>query len=317
MSGAWLAGAAGYVDGHIGWENLAHQHPTELAALMAGIFAPLALLWLLVAYFRQANSQRHLAFALKQLHWQARKSAEQTETIVRALAETQDHERHAASLQVLDRSLADLQSLAARLTLGFGRLAPRDQSAYWRMTKAGDRFAFFNCLLGDDPASLERRDDMTIRLQESPDLRPLIEDYVQLQERLADFAAKRQIDPLLREGLEHGPPAKLRALLLSVLRSEPQPEVPQPLQAQTSNPSAALTAHRVAQVLWPQGVAKQAFSPSVQPPANAQATPPPVEARKEEADRPADSEAPAPSPSPGNVTPFSPLAPGFPRHPGP
>ncbi|MBF0356914.1 MAG: hypothetical protein HQL43_16940, partial [Alphaproteobacteria bacterium] len=146
-SGAWLLGAAGYVDGHIGWENLAHQHPSELAALMAGVFAPLALLWLLVAYFRQASAQRQLAFALKQLHWQARKSAEQTETIVRALAETQDHERHAASLEVFDRAMADLQSLAARLAVGFGLLPPSDLPACWRMARAGDRFLFFRTLL--------------------------------------------------------------------------------------------------------------------------------------------------------------------------
>lgn len=305
LSGAWLLGAGTYVDGHIGWENLTHQHPTELAALMAGIFAPLALLWLLVAYFRQASAQRQLAFALKQLHWQARKSAEQTETVVRSLAETQEHERHAAALALTDRALADLQSLAARLNMGFGLLEPRQLPGLWRASRAGDRFLFFRTLMGAESAFDDRRDDLTGRLVAAPDLKPLIVDFIQMQDRLADFAAKNAINPMLRDALVQGPPAKLSSLLLSVLRAEPPTPQAQPAPAQSANPSAALMAHQVAKVLWPEG-ALPAPSAAQPPPANPEAavTPP--------------SQAPegdAKSAS-GNVMPFSPLAPGFPRHPG-
>ncbi|MFA6021406.1 MAG: hypothetical protein WC722_14165 [Rhodospirillales bacterium] len=307
LSGAWLLGAGTYVDGHIGWENLTHQHPTELAALMAGIFAPLALLWLLVAYFRQASAQRQLAFALKQLHWQARKSAEQTETVVRSLAETQEHERHAAALALTDRTLADLQSLAARLAVGFGRIEASHLPVFWRASRAGDRFLFFRTLLGSESALDDTRADLIGRLGTAPDLKPLIVDFIQMQDRLADFATKNAIHPMLRDALAQGPPAKLSSLLLSVLRAEPPTPQVQPAPAQSANPSAALMAHQVAKVLWPEG-ALPAPSAAQPPPANHEA---------------AASPAP-PSPAPegeaksasGNVMPFSPLAPGFPRHPG-
>lgn len=314
LSCAWLLGAGTYIDGHIGWENLGHQHPSELAALMAGVFAPLALLWLLVAYFRQASAQRQLAFALKQLHWQARKSAEQTETIVRALSETQDHERHTAALEVIDRALADLQSLAAHLAVGLGACLPGDVNGLWRVTKSGDRFAFFRAILDVETDVDEIKPRFAARLQDMPELRQPLTDFVQLQERLADFAAKRAIDPLLREGLEYGPPAKLRTLLLAVLRAEPAlASSPQPGRAEGANPSAALLAHQVAKVLWPQGAGPQDFHqpmPANNPP------PPAVVPPEPPAPLPASSEAPAEAAS-GNVMPFSPLTPGFPRPPGP
>lgn len=309
LSGAWLLGAGGYVDGHIGWENLTHQHPTELAALMAGIFAPLALLWLLVAYFRQASAQRQLAFALKQLHWQARKSAEQTETVVRSLAETQEHERHAAALALADRALADLQSLAARLTVGFGRLEPRQLPSFWRASRAGDRFLFFRTLMGPESALDDMRIDLTGKLGAMPDLKPLIVDFIQMQDRLADFATKNAINPMLRDALVQGPPAKLSSLLLSVLRAEPPTPQAQPAPAQSANPSAALMAHQVAKVLWPEGALPApsaiASPPANREPASAALPVPPVPAPESEAKS-----------ASGNVMPFSPLAPGFPRHPG-
>jgi hypothetical protein len=317
LSLAWLFGAGTYVDGHIGWENLAHQHPSELAALMAGVFAPLALLWLLVAYFRQANAQRQLAFALKQLHWQARKSAEQTETIVRQLAETQDHERQAAALEIADRALADLQSLAARLGLGLGRLTPGDVNGLWRVTKSGDRFAFLRALLGEGREFDDRKSEYAACLSADPALRQPMTDFIQLQERLADFAAKRAIDPMLREALEQGEPAKLHALLLSVLRAEPAASSPHPPEAEGANPSAAMLANQVARVLWPQGVSDEArAAPPIAaiPGANPSGAAPELAPVSEAAESGQDA-APDPA-NASNVMPFSPLSPGFPRQPG-
>ena len=317
VSGAWLLGAGVYIDGHIGWENLTHQHPTELAALMAGIFAPLALLWLLAAYFRQSSAQRQLAFALKQLHWQARKSAEQTETIVRALAETQDRERQAAALDIVNRGLADLQALAAQLALSLGRLNQDDMPDLWRMTRAGDRFAFFRLLLGNPSDPQAAGSELAARLTAVPALKPMIADFIQLQERLADFAAKRAIDPLLREGLEQGPPAKLHALLLTALRNQPAAAPPRNPLAESANSSAAYTAHQVAKVLWPEGTAPPPLPPS-QPANNptTEAAPwPENPAVVSQAPRPAEAEGQTPASA--NVMPFSPLAPGWPRNPGP
>lgn len=320
LSGAWLAGAATYVDGHIGWENFGHQHPSELAALLAGVFAPLALLWLLVAYFRQASAQQQLAFALKQLQWQARKSAEQTETIVRQLGENGGQARQAAALDILDRGMADLQAQTARLALDFGRLAPRDLPELWRATSNGDRFAFMNALLGRDGQIEEIRADLAHRLSEAPEIKAQAMEFVQLQERLCDFATRHGIDALVREGLDQGPPAKVHALLLSALRAAPTASPQRPAQAESANPSAALLAHKVAKVLWPEGAARSPVSPRLEALFDEQApAPAPVEPQA-----PPPAPAPAAQPQPqqqqqqqGDVIPFSPLSPGFPSRQGP
>lgn len=309
LSGAWLFAAATYVDGHIGWENFGHQHPSELAALLAGVFAPLALLWLLVAYFRQASAQNQLAYALKQLHWQTRKSSEQTETIVRQLSENAGRARQAEALVLFDRGFADLQTLTARLALDFGRVAPRDLPELWRQTKAGDRFAFFSAALGRDLGPAELAQDFSRRFAEAPELRAAVLDYAQLQERLADYAARQSIDALVREGLEQGPPAKLHAVLMTALRESPSLSPQRPQAAESANPSAAIMAHKVAKVLWPEGARPPAYAPS--------------SLDDDQRSLPLAAQ-PAPQPQPqqqtqptGNVTPFSPLSPGFPRQNGP
>ena len=49
----WLVGCAWYVSANIGGEALSTFLPHELGAFCAGVFAPPAFLWLLVAYLRR------------------------------------------------------------------------------------------------------------------------------------------------------------------------------------------------------------------------------------------------------------------------
>jgi hypothetical protein len=52
---AWLACVWIYVDRDIGWDNVRSMLPHELAAAVAGVFAPLAVLWLAVLYWARGR----------------------------------------------------------------------------------------------------------------------------------------------------------------------------------------------------------------------------------------------------------------------
>ncbi|HSR54818.1 MAG TPA: hypothetical protein VLN73_01155, partial [Alphaproteobacteria bacterium] len=49
-SAAWLGAVASYLTREVGWDNLFYMLPHELGAFFAGVFAPLAFLWLALIY---------------------------------------------------------------------------------------------------------------------------------------------------------------------------------------------------------------------------------------------------------------------------
>ena len=61
----WLAPVIFYIDQYMGWENLPHLQPYELAAMAAGVTTPIALLWMVIALFERGRQTRHESEALR------------------------------------------------------------------------------------------------------------------------------------------------------------------------------------------------------------------------------------------------------------
>ena len=58
VTAGWLAVAAWYVGRAVGWANIGFLLPHELAAMLAGVFAPLAFLWLFLLFALRAGEGR-------------------------------------------------------------------------------------------------------------------------------------------------------------------------------------------------------------------------------------------------------------------
>jgi len=56
LSGAWVWGVYDYVEGVFGWSNLTELLPHEVGGLAAGAFTPLALLWMVIAFWERGQS---------------------------------------------------------------------------------------------------------------------------------------------------------------------------------------------------------------------------------------------------------------------
>jgi hypothetical protein len=65
VSASWLMLVANYVGDQIGWDNVALMLPHEIGFILAGVFAPLAFLWLALLYF---GARRRLDAATVALH---------------------------------------------------------------------------------------------------------------------------------------------------------------------------------------------------------------------------------------------------------
>ena len=65
LSAAWLKGAYHYVENMLGWANLGELLPHEVGGIAAGAFTPLALLWMVIAFWERGQSLKHDTAALR------------------------------------------------------------------------------------------------------------------------------------------------------------------------------------------------------------------------------------------------------------
>ena len=90
----WLVGCAWYVSANIGWEALSTFLPHELGAFCAGVFAPPAFLWLLVAYLRRGADFDEAAGQIRQgmsrLTYPVDEATDRVESISEALSRQAD-----------------------------------------------------------------------------------------------------------------------------------------------------------------------------------------------------------------------------------
>jgi hypothetical protein len=114
----WLAIAIVYIDVDIGWGSLRYFLPHELGAILAGIFVPLAFLWLLLAYFARGREQRAetrmLAGYLQDLVYPAEGAGARVREVTAALR-AQARELNEANGRTTDeaRAMARLLNAAA------------------------------------------------------------------------------------------------------------------------------------------------------------------------------------------------------------
>ena len=76
LSAAWLAASITFIAQHIGWRDLLLLLPHEVGGMAAGMLTPLALLWMVIAFFERGRRLRHDTEALgRNLHRLAYPSA--------------------------------------------------------------------------------------------------------------------------------------------------------------------------------------------------------------------------------------------------
>ena len=86
LSAAWVWGVHNYVEAVLGWNNVTELLPHEVGGLAAGALTPLALLWMVIAFWERGQSLRRDTEALR---WHMRQliyPSDKAETRVRSRA---------------------------------------------------------------------------------------------------------------------------------------------------------------------------------------------------------------------------------------
>ncbi|MBT7511651.1 MAG: hypothetical protein HN650_14790, partial [Rhodospirillaceae bacterium] len=69
LSAGWLWAANAFIETQMGWENVVQLLPHEITGIAVGALTPLAMLWMVVAFFERG---RHLNHETEMLRWHLR-----------------------------------------------------------------------------------------------------------------------------------------------------------------------------------------------------------------------------------------------------
>ena len=84
----WVWGVYDYVEAVLGWSNLGELLPHEVGGLAAGAFTPLALLWMVIAFWERGQGLKR---DTETLRWHMRRliyPSDKAESRVREITET-------------------------------------------------------------------------------------------------------------------------------------------------------------------------------------------------------------------------------------
>ena len=222
ISAIWLGAAASYVQFRITWQSLLELPFVDLAAFVAAAFGPPAALWLIIGYVQLGSALRENNFALKQLHWQTKRAADQAEVEARTLVESRTSAKRAELFPLISYLIDELNPLVAHLAVELKLIDNAQYASAWQRFGQGDRWVFFRCILNTSGGtdSLERKIATTLK-QDSKAL-PLAEEFRENFANLLKELRSVEGEGLITRLVERGNLGKLDLLLK---RTMPQPEV--------------------------------------------------------------------------------------------
>ncbi len=149
----WLWLGYLYIDGGVGWGNLASQPADALGSFLEGAFAPLAFLWLVIGFFLQQNELRHNNRAIRVQSEQMRRAAEHAEVQARAISANELHQRQETFLLVADRVHRQLGAVVGLLWMSSqatddGPATEEEVAELWSRLGTGDPEAFARQFMG-------------------------------------------------------------------------------------------------------------------------------------------------------------------------
>jgi len=231
LSLVWLGLVHRYVSDGPGWENLLASHPTDFSVFLAAVGAPLGALWLVAAFVLLAIGQGRLQAALVRAHWQAGRTTEEIEALVRTSIEMQEQARRQSFLSGVDLALKDLNSQAGMIVGRLGILAAEDTEYLWALNAAGDPWAFCHALLERSiaPGFVE---DVADRVVGDEVALAGLHRFLRRYERLLALAREYDADKLVCEVLEDGPLDRVHALFRTIAWSVQARLTPPPTYAE-------------------------------------------------------------------------------------
>lgn len=148
LTALWLLLAARYVTSQVGWSNLFFMLPHEIGAFFAGVFAPLAFLWLVIvalgARARVSDAAEAIGRRLDALIYPVANAEEKTNAVIGAIEAGNARMMEAtnrAAAEAEGRIAAVVQDFETRFAAGADAIAAAAVDADRHLREAGEALA--------------------------------------------------------------------------------------------------------------------------------------------------------------------------------
>lgn len=291
----WLGTAYSYLAARFGAEGLVGLDSITLAVVVGVAFVPVLIVWLVAGLFGFVLSLRQQGQVIRQLLWQAKRSADHTDVTSRLLIEQRQQARGDAFFLTFRDARDDLNGALASLAVRGGMCSAEALPTLWVCYDCGDRSVF--CQLLRNMA--ERDDDifgtLSRMMADDARMRADAQFFLARYDRLIRLGNEWDEQRHVLDLVQEGDLGLVQKLLFKAVHTSPQASRAQP------PPDAAPP--RPARV-WPKG-----FPPADALLGDVQADAALIEEALAEGDN-AEEEGREEG---GRAGPFSPLAPDFPK----
>ncbi|MGD9638179.1 MAG: hypothetical protein AB7U85_03865 [Alphaproteobacteria bacterium] len=219
VSCSWLISAGYYLYYSIGIDNFLSLNPSDLALYICAIMAPIAVIWLITGFTHHIFSVRYQNNLSTTLLYQARRSSEHTEALVKSMLEIQDQTKSGVLLHNIPIAINNLNEIMAQIALRFGFLTSDATESLWIKVKNGNLWAFCRVII--DNAARTRNFESLLLKQTLKDetLASAIIEFCKRFKRLKGILSKHDKESFLSEIIEDGSLGKVYALISPVLKT--------------------------------------------------------------------------------------------------
>ncbi|MCP4394147.1 MAG: hypothetical protein GY804_07805 [Alphaproteobacteria bacterium] len=145
----WIFGSLVYLSYNIGMGNLFTLAPVDLLSYLAVSLLPPIALWFCIGFVHYAFSMHRFGQRLHMLFSQLRRSADQSEAVIRTLLDTQTANSNVALIGNIDLVLRDLNEILADVCVRLGLLQNSAVDALWSRVGDGNVWVFCKVILAN------------------------------------------------------------------------------------------------------------------------------------------------------------------------
>ena len=213
LSFSWLASAGLYLHYRLGLENLLTLNPSDLAIYICAIIAPIAIIWLITGFSHHIFATKNQSNLTTTLLYQARRSSEHTEALVKAMIEIQAQTRSGVLLNNIPIVINHLNEVMSQIAMRFGILTTDASERLWEKVSNGNLWAFCRVLIDNAERTPNFKNAILKQANKDKILSSAIIEFCRRFENLQKLLANHDRERLLAGIVEEGSLGKVFALI--------------------------------------------------------------------------------------------------------
>ena len=199
------------------YEKFSDLEPNTIGDFLAGVFAPLAVIWFVTAYMLQKRELTQNTQALRLQYEELKNSSEQNRQQAEAIRDTENHTKMTVCLTLFDINIKLIMSISFEIIDLFGIVDGAMKDVVWTRMVEGDREICCRHILRhlDSPDGVVKMQD---DIDKKNNRRNVINRYQESYDNLIRMINKYDVDEIINKYVEESEFCKVKFRLKNVLQ---------------------------------------------------------------------------------------------------